>query len=44
MAQKGEYPLKLSLGDKFTGIVSSRDRIYTFGDHEEDNDGPVSKI
>ena len=31
IARKGEYPLKICLGDKFTSIISNRDRVYTFG-------------
>lgn len=31
MAKKGEYGLKLNVSEKFTSIISNRDRIYTFG-------------
>ena len=44
IARKGEYPLRLCLGDKFTSIISNRDRIYTFGEDSSESDGQISKI
>jgi hypothetical protein len=37
MSQKGEYPLKVVIGDSYTLVYSNKDRIYTFGGEENDH-------
>ena len=34
MKKKGEYPIYLSLGEEFTSVLSSKEKIYTF--HADD--------